>query len=400
MYTLSELRSGIGTTLSFIFLFVITQSCANESIEFSSTPKKLANYEVINQEIEEETYIPLKPNDRAYLAEVKKIVVLDSSIVVSCVNRSAIYLFQKDGSFVDLIRPDGSGPLEYQSLQDVIALNDETLLVADNGLGKILSYSLPLGRFTEEYSLDYAPFAMAFQDGYLFLLTNDFEKGTIKSVKYPDFKNVGIALDAPPPFNKINSIQPFWQDEGELYLSASFSDAIYRADEGQFVPYVYVGKEEQSVRSVSNEVLSDAFLGRDSEANKKISHILIPAGDFALVQNTFVVRLLNPPGHIFTFHTKDKESTLFNQERVLSGIKTLTGKPYPVFYTIDEAGMIYMSFFPSDQWYESLDKLPTDHPIRRAAETGLGEYFGDPTFENPVLMKFKPGKAFMEVERR
>jgi hypothetical protein len=400
MYTLSEIRRGIGTALSFIFLSVITLSCANESIEFSSTPKKLANDEVINQEIEEVTYIPLKPNDRAYLAEVKKIVVLDSLIVVSCVNRSAIYLFRKDGSFVDLIRPDGSGPLEYQSLQDVIALNDETLLVADNGLGKILSYSLPLGRFTEEYSLDYAPFAMAFQDGYLFLLTNDFEKGTIKSVKYPDFKNVEIALEASPPFNKINSIQPFWQDEGELYLSASFSDVIYRADEGQFVPYVYVGKEEQSVRSASNEVLTDAFLGRDPEANKKISHILIPAGDFALVRNTFVVRLLNPPGHIFTFHTKDKESILFNQERVLSGIETLTGKPYPVFYTIDGAGMIYMSFFPSEEWYQKLEKLPADHPIRRAAESGLGEYFGDPAFENPVLVKFKPGKAFMEVERR
>ena len=396
-----EIKNRALKYLAFLFLFGVCFcciSCGKEKKEIHAIPQKLPQNYVVNQQVNDVTYIPLAPNPKAYPGEVKKLIILDTLMIVTCVNRSAIYLYDKNGEFLSLIQPKGNGPLEFQSLQDVASINAETLLIADNGLGKIISFSLSSGKPIEEYKLDYAPFALAYSDSLLYVLTNDFDGGVIKTSKLSELSSFKSTLFVNPPFNQINSIQPFWNTGDELFLNASFSDVIYRAEDEGMSPYVWIGGRENAIDNVPDNLLSEAFLARNADARQRIKNVLIPAGDFSCINNIFILRLLNPAGHIFIYDRKTEEAFLFEQESELMKLEMLTGKPYPIFHTIDQEGFVYMSFFPTKDWYESITLLPADDPIRRAAEEGLGDYFGDPAFENPVLVKFRPGEQFLEVE--
>jgi len=391
----------------FLVLLVSLLSCNAENQVIDSTegvlkqviPESLERGQTINQDVSELEFIPLRSGEKVFLGEIKKMLIKEDYLIILCYGRSSVYVFDRSGEFQFRIGSTGSGPLEFSSLQDVIVFGSY-LIISDNELGKVLQYDLSQRSFTKEWLFEFAPFAMEMDKDYLYMLTNGSSDGFIKSAKNLDFSDLNTSIAAKPPFNLISSIQPFLLFQEQLFLSGSFSDTIYQARHGVFQPFAVIGNMQTSVANINSNVLIDAFFSRDPEASKQIEHTFITAGYVSAVNEKWIIRLQNPVGHFIIYDYQKEESVLVDENRYLDEIRLLTGVPYPSFKFQDEDGYVYMGFLPTENWYEGIIELPTDHPIRRAAESGLGEYFGDPTFENPVLVKFKPGKAFMEVERR
>ena len=397
--------------INFVFLFslflisTLLVGCSNEHNSFLSNqqeliriaPKTLTSDRVVNQELSNLSFIPLMSDKQAYLGEIKKLLKHEDYLVILCHGRSAIYVFDHAGIFQFMIKPRGRGPLEFVSLQDVELWGDH-LFISDNELGKILKYDLEQQAFMEEWRVEVAPFAMAKSEDYLYIMTNDFTGGIIKSAKDLAFSSLESSVNAQTPFNLINSPQPFLSDGEGLFLSASFSDTIYRARKGKFYPYATIGDLASSMADLSPDVIVDAFFNRKSEARKQIEGKLIPAGYISAVDQKWIIRLQNPFGFCIVWDRETEQSFLIKEDPFFDRISLLTGVPYPSFKYQDAEGYVYMGFLPTRNWYESITRLPADDPIRRAAEDGLGNYFGDPAFENPVLVKFRPGEQFLEVE--
>lgn len=65
----------------------------------------------------------------------------------------------------------------------------------------------------------------------------------------------------------------------------------------------------------------------------------------------------------------------------------------------NEVGKIFMysSLISIPEFYDRLEKLPAYDKIRRAAMEGLGDYYKNEAYENPVVVKFKPDDHFLEL---
>ena len=150
--------------LDFVLLFslflisTLLVRCSSEKTSFRSnqqgliriTPQTLTSDQVVNQEFSNLSFIPLMSDKQAYLGEIKKLLMHEYYLIILCHGRSSIYVFDHAGIFQFMITPQGRGPLEFVSLQDVVLLGDH-LFVSDNELGKVLKYDLGQRSFIEEW---------------------------------------------------------------------------------------------------------------------------------------------------------------------------------------------------------------------------------------------------------
>jgi len=71
-------------------------------------------------------FVPLETNDSCLIGQIFKVCYANDKIVVLDRNKSKqIFLFDKNGKFINLVGKTGGGPKEYNSPDDISILDDK-----------------------------------------------------------------------------------------------------------------------------------------------------------------------------------------------------------------------------------------------------------------------------------
>lgn len=382
---------------TLVLFFLLCQSCGEEPSSQEAlkniNPLSIPSNRALSTELDDIQYIPLNSEGKAYLSQIKKILYHQDYLIVLCFQRAAIYFFDHNGDFKFMISPKGRAPLAFSSAHDITLLNNHTILICDNELSKILQFDIYKKTIVEEWKLESPPFAIESYKDYIYILCNDPD-GSIKVVQNLDFENIEKFVKPSKVFNLISSPKPFTQYNDTLFLNVGFSDTIYYATSNKVSPYAAIGEGQNAISNINTEDITNAVFSRDKIAMRKIKNVYIPTGFFSIVNDKWIIPLLT-----LNFILYDKESglaTLVNSKSI-TNLELLSGGIIPMIYCQDNQGYFYSSFIPTLPFYEELEKLPETNIIKKAAKKGLGALYNDDSFENPIVIRFKPNKDFLEL---
>ena len=114
-------------------------------------PEKTINFE----DIADVRYVPLETTDQSLIQSIHKMATSDDKIVICDLVQNTIFIFDKDGHFINSINKEGPGPQEYSSIQNfAVDFQKEEIYICDYPLKyRILAYSFD-GEFIRESKLD------------------------------------------------------------------------------------------------------------------------------------------------------------------------------------------------------------------------------------------------------
>ena len=114
-------------------------------------PEKTINLE----DIAEVRYVPLETTDQSLIQGIHKMATSDDKIVICDLAQNTIFIFDKDGHYINSINKEGPGPQEYSSIQNfAVDFQKEEIYICDYPLKyRILTYSFD-GGFIRESKLD------------------------------------------------------------------------------------------------------------------------------------------------------------------------------------------------------------------------------------------------------
>ena len=114
-------------------------------------PEKTINLE----EIADVRYVPLETTDQSLIQGIHKMATSDDKIVICDLVQNTIFIFDKDGHFINSINKEGPGPQEYSSIQNfAVDFQKKEIYICDYQLKyRILTYSFN-GEFIRESKLD------------------------------------------------------------------------------------------------------------------------------------------------------------------------------------------------------------------------------------------------------
>ena len=107
------------------------------------------------EDIAEVRYVPLETTDQSLIQGIHKMATSDDKIVICDLVQNTIFIFDKDGHFINSINKEGPGPQEYSSIQNfAVDFQKEEIYICDYPLKyRILTYSFE-GDFIRESKLD------------------------------------------------------------------------------------------------------------------------------------------------------------------------------------------------------------------------------------------------------
>lgn len=99
--------------------------------------------------------IILETNETSLISSIDGIQVLDNNIYVLDKDLSNIYVFDKQGKFLNKIGTKGIGPNEYLSIADfTIDSKNKLIYILDNALNKVFVYDLITNNYSHSINLD------------------------------------------------------------------------------------------------------------------------------------------------------------------------------------------------------------------------------------------------------
>ena len=114
-------------------------------------PEKTINLE----EIAEVRYVPLETTDQSLIQGINKMATSDDKIIICDLEQNTIFIFDKDGHFINSINKKGPGPQDYSLIHNfAVDFQKEEIYICDYQLKyRILTYSFG-GDFIRETKLD------------------------------------------------------------------------------------------------------------------------------------------------------------------------------------------------------------------------------------------------------
>ena len=70
------------------------------------------------EDIAEVRYVPLETTDQSLIQGIHKMATSDDKIVICDLVQNTIFIFDKDGHFINSINKEGSGPQEYSAIHN------------------------------------------------------------------------------------------------------------------------------------------------------------------------------------------------------------------------------------------------------------------------------------------
>lgn len=185
--------------------------------------------------------IPLEFNLQCILGVIKKIIIVDNSILIhDSQNNEGIFRFDMNGKFICRIGKLGKGPQEHNTLTD-FSINPDTknIYIYSNTQRKVMEYSLN-NIFIKETSLNFASENMEFKNNFFYMYRENpqlYESYNL-IIKDMDGKTVARYFKSENG-KRTRSMKVFSIQQNHLLFNPSLNDTVYIL-KGTNLEYAYL----------------------------------------------------------------------------------------------------------------------------------------------------------------
>ncbi|MFT3737655.1 MAG: 6-bladed beta-propeller [Breznakibacter sp.] len=225
--------------LSIIFALVLLFSCTNrknKDVKKRTVKIEEAKAYVFSDIFDSLTIYPLETNDSSLITEIDKVIFSDGQIFILDKRQLSVVTFDSFGKFVSRLRKIGRGPDEYVGIEDFTFDSRKGNLILLNWC-TLKTYGLD-GRLLEQFHInekgikalnrfeiindDLMAFLRYHEDEGLVLYSRNQKKILETKHIVPKWTRNKI------PFNSLN---PFFNNSGDIVYIEGFSNKIYKIDE-------------------------------------------------------------------------------------------------------------------------------------------------------------------------
>ena len=142
--------------MKHLLIYLLILAWLSNLVACTSTPSQVTNPDIVSIELplrqndqliklselaDSIRYIPLQTTDSCLIGSIDKLLQTDKDkfVIVDKETAVAVYLFDKNGRFLNHIGRQGQGYGEYVSIEDV-TWGDGYVYVWDSNLNKVLKY--------------------------------------------------------------------------------------------------------------------------------------------------------------------------------------------------------------------------------------------------------------------
>ncbi len=209
-----------------------TVMAAKNTIKESDFGKKYDFYDVI-KDIE---FLPLEMTDESIVGSVSKITLYKNFILVLDRQTRSIFIFDDKGKYIKKIARVGSGPGEYNDINDFCVHPQTGMITIATSSRKIITCSFDLKEFKEYNDVPYAVGIEQFNNGY-YAITSTQEEANLYILD-PNMKIVHKGLANPfPELSILNNSFTKLGDTILCRLPTSYNDTIYQITSNSFRPW-------------------------------------------------------------------------------------------------------------------------------------------------------------------
>ena len=193
--------------------------------------------------------IRLETKEESLLQDISKAYLSEKYLFIK--SGHALFLFDREGTFIRKIEKQGSGPTEYNRLSDFdINERNKEIYILDKGLQKVLVYGFD-GEYKRENTIGIEAVKILNLDDN----TNYTYSGNEESSNNRHKINLYSGSEINHSFNPIderkkgylhvNSSQNFYRNEnGEILFFEAFNDTIYNLSEQMLSPKYVINYEK------------------------------------------------------------------------------------------------------------------------------------------------------------
>ncbi len=338
--------------------------------------------------------IPLEERGDLLLSPIWEFFLTDNFIGAYCNNRAAIFIFDKNGKYVDQLLGTGRGPEEFENIFDADFEKETGMLYFLDLHGqKIIQYDVEVREIRDIATMKdgFHLFSIGVHGKFLYAISNDFTGGHVKVYDKNPLRFTGRSfVYNTPTFAQPAPHYAFRVINDTLFLGAGGTDTIYYCLDGNVIPYLAIGDEETGFGNYDRrEILNrrEAEVAGKLVRPDKEKRILIPYGSLFTVNGNWIIHLHNFR-RIYWDRTIDKAIVF---ERQHDENHPLFFFNYLAFQFEDDDGYIYSTTQGYDGFYNALDRMlekPDHHLFPVFAEFNK-QYPRESRFENPIILKYK-----------
>ena len=242
------------------------------------------------------TYIPLETSDRILIGRVKQLKITDKYIFLVNSENDSLYVFNRQGKFLNTIGTRGRGPREYRSIQSYcFPPQADTVIIFDSD--KLLFYT-PTNRFIRSVdlvpqlhrdtdiirsinSIDFAePGKLLFKYDLMYRCNVFYSTYNYNTDELKDIGYVPLSLDLGNTLNRVNldffETAPYKQ---ELSCAILYNDTIFQYRQDSLSPRFIID-------ALKDKVIPDRILRQLNGSDPmKAGRLLVSTGIF--IKNTY-----------------------------------------------------------------------------------------------------------------
>lgn len=273
-------------TFIFITSIIVFVACSNNT-KMENEPEIVLNMDFpekdnpikLSELVDSISFIKLQTNDSCRIGAVDKLIVTDKNyIVVDKSLASTIFIFDKNGQFMNRIGNMGHSQKEYINIEDV-AIGDDNIFVLDSKGNKIVCYAID-GKYIEYYPFDLTAYYFKHIKEKIFAFSCEYTKnyGLINNDMLPNFILYDFGkkeiINTDRFFNSNISDDAYTISLNNLnpYMYNTFSNDIYRVSEEGLRPFLRINYPEEyteNMNEYANKVSNKNITASDIEKIQK-----------------------------------------------------------------------------------------------------------------------------------
>jgi hypothetical protein len=303
-------------------------------------------------------FVPLDTDNDYLIGEVDKMAMDNNFIyILDKYISNSLFVFKRNGEFVQKIGTKGGGPGEYISIWDFELLPNSKLMILDFTNNKLLFYEN--FNYTHTKNLIYPIESIAMLDSYYYFRMKKYENrsGFGLLISNKNIQTIKKEFEFPPKSKEALHIPyNFREYSDSLTLIQPFENKIYRIKENNIIPKYYF---DFGAKRLTYEVAN--FTNINSWSNHTFLN-----GDFYENDNFIVFKFVND-GFLNTGLYNKKTSRLRYSKYLSAYIQLLNNKyiynDNEAIFGVTEAQNIAYLDQEIKKQYGLMDVMETDNPI-------------------------------------
>lgn len=238
---------------------------------------KFVNFTELSDDLE---IIPLKMPDSVFLGRIHSIRYYGDYLLLHDQHYAqALYVFDREGNYINHLRRIGSGPGEYVTL-DSYMMNEDVLTVYDRTLLNSIKYELPYLNYLETHKLEtyFMDILSPERYGYSIGISDEFlNNGMCQGIVFlnKDFENIH-SIAKPTGVIEASERGSLSNHEEKVFYAEPFTETIYLLDSLNLIPVYQIDFGNKSLpQEAKHFVEAEEF------------HTLLNENDYAFAVHNF-----------------------------------------------------------------------------------------------------------------